>query len=122
MKKRIFFRKRKEDIKIGMENLACIFIVALLTGACAGSNRMQASVHDKSKPSEIIGDQTIECRRRAPTGSRLKRKICKTKAQWAREDDIKQQTAEKLQKDSEKNQRLYVPPKSGQFPGTSPPR
>ncbi len=122
MTKTLFLKRLKEKFRKGIISLACIFLIALLTGACAGKNKMQASAQDKSKTSEIIGDQTIECRKRAPTGSRLKRKICKTKAQWAREDHSKQQTAEQLQKDSERNRRLNVSPADGTFPGAAVPR
>lgn len=104
MGKKTLFRKVKEHTEFrGIISPAGVLIIVFLTGACAGTNKMQASEKGKSELSEITGDQTIECRRRAPTGSRLKKKICKTKAQWAREDHVKQKTAERLQRDADRS-------------------
>lgn len=111
MRKIIILKGLKENVKTGMINLVSVSIIALLMGACAGTNKIQqassanktaqASVKNESELSEDIGDQTIVCRRRAVTGSRLKTKICKTKAQWAREDEAKRKIAEDLKNKAE---------------------
>ena len=121
MQKNIFLNKLQKNIATNILCLMFFLITMFLTGACAGSNQ-QTSINEGPKPSKIVGDQTIECRRRATTGSRFKRKICKTKSQWAREDHSKQETAEQLQKDAERNSRLSVSPASGTFPGAAVPR
>ncbi len=102
-----------------MLSFVCIFTISLLIGACAGTNKMQKSANMNetaqiiakadSKENKIDDEQEIVCRHKAITGSRFKRKICKTKAQWAREDHSKQQTAEKLQKDTDRSSSLSVP-------------
>ena len=105
MRKVLFF----ENAKSNAVKLSYIFIITLLMYGCAGTGNMQASANDEPQKSEAIGDQTIECRRRAVTGSRFKRKICKTKSQWAREDHNKQQTAEGLQRDADRSSSIAVP-------------
>ena len=122
MKKKVLFTKVKEHASfIRITSLACVLIIAFLTGACAGEKKMQAPAKVEPEPSEIIGDQTIECRKRAVTGSRFKRKICKTKAQWAREDSAGNKAAGELQKQADKSYSTNTgaPPK-GTFPGAGP--
>jgi hypothetical protein len=141
------FFKRKLIFR-GITILACFFMIAFLTSACAGSNKMQASssmdqtvqatvkngensdnikmasAEDESGKSEISDDQTIECRRIATTGSRFKKKLCKTKAQWAWESGVGNKKAEELQKKTDRSFSTAVPAAndSGGFPGASVPR
>ena len=140
MRKVLIFKKLKENVRSGIVTLACVFMIILLTGACAGTSKMQiasnvnatdqvtdqAPVKGVSEKSEISDDQTIVCRRKAPTGSRLKKKICKTKAQWAREAGAGNKNAGDLQKDVDqnlsRNTGAGADVMGGSFPGASVPR
>ena len=114
--------------------LACVFMIAFSTGACAGKNKMQvSSIEDEtvqataesdSKNGEISDDQTLECRRIATTGSRFKKKTCKTKAQWAWESGARNRQAEKLKKKTARSFSTAVPAANdgGSFPGAGVPR
>lgn len=119
--KKIFYLKRIKSSSI--VNLSCVFMIVLLTGACTTTDKKQSSVKAESELSEISGDQTIECRRKATTGSRFKRKICKTKAQWARESGAGNKAAGDLQRDADRSYSTNSGvPAEGTFPGTSVPR
>ena len=90
-----------------MVNLGCIFITALLTCGCAGEYKKETSLEIPTPPSlseitasrtnetdqvsekgesvngETNDDQEIVCRKIVTLGSRIPRKICGTKEQWA---------------------------------------
>lgn len=120
---KIFLKRSKEKTRSSIVNLACFFMIILLTGACAGTGKKQSAVIAESELSEIKGDQTIECRRIAFTGSRFKKKICKTKAQWAREAGVGNKAAGDLQKAADRSYSTNTgAPAEGMFPGTSVPR
>ena len=96
MKKISVFKGLKENYKKCITLLICFIMIALLTSACASGyknqsssvadNSVQKSLQDKSKNGESNDDQKIECRRKATVGSRIKKKICGTKEQWAEWD------------------------------------
>jgi hypothetical protein len=145
MKKILFCKRLQENVNAGMIILACVIMIAFLISACAGSKKMQssasmdetvkasaesgdnikmASAEDESGKSEISDDQTIECRKIEFTGSRFKKKVCKTKAQWAWESGVSNKNAEDLQKNTDRSFSKNVPVAndSGGFPGAGVPR
>jgi len=77
MRKILFFKRLKENVRAGWVNLACVFMIVLLTGACAGTYKKQTSSYY---------DQEIVCREIRFTGSRMKKKVCAPKADWAARD------------------------------------
>lgn len=112
-----FYFRTLNKYRAGIVYLAAVIVVFLMLGACTGTKKMQTA-----QATTDFGDQTIVCRRRAPTGSRLKKNICKTVAQWEREDQVKRGTAEDLQQGAEQSQRTWVDLETGTFPGASVPR
>ena len=96
MRKILFFKRLKENVRASSVNLACVFMIALLTGACASEYKKQTSSYanetgqvsakGESENGETNDDQEIECRWKVFTGSLLKRKVCLTKAEWAELD------------------------------------
>ena len=104
MKKNSVFKGLKENYKKCITHLICFIIMALLTCACASgyknqsssiaNNSGQESVQGKSKNGESNDGQEIECRRKATVGSRIKKKICGTKEQWAEWDKKTGENAE----------------------------
>ena len=134
MKFFLFFRKLRENARAVTVNLACVFLIILITGACAGTKKMQttsgvnetllASAEKGSKINAISDDQKMVCRHMKFTGSIFKKKVCKTQAQWDWENENKHEHAEKLQKDADESRSQYVPidPLSGTFPGAGVPR
>ncbi len=124
MRKVLFISRLSKFFRVNSAiNFACVFMIAFVMGGCAGTkketNIMQASsdmnktvlasANVASEKSEISDDQTIVCRRIAPTGSRLKRKVCKTKALWALEAGSGNKAAEDLQKGVDRNRSIAVP-------------
>jgi hypothetical protein len=109
MSKILFFKRLKENVGMSMVNLACVLMIVLLTGACVtGSNKQttshanetgQVSAKDESKNVVTDDSQEIECRRRAVTGSRLKKKICRTKAEWAAIDNKRRKKSDEFLRD-----------------------
>ena len=108
MRRIMFFERLMENMRASVVNLTCIFIIALLTGACASGNNKQTSFEIPPPPSpgevsvsqpdetdqvsakgeaensETDDDQKIICRTIKGTGSRIgRKKICATKAEWA---------------------------------------
>ena len=133
-------KRFKEDAVI---YLICIVLISLFFPGCVVTDKKQtslkdmpqnnktdndqklASEKDESKNDDISDDQIIECRKIVFTGSRFKKKVCKTKAQWAWEDSGgKSDVAEKLQKDADRSFSKSVSnaANSGSFPGASVPR
>ena len=117
--RKVLFWDLSEDFWGRMISLTSIFMIVLLMGACAGKKEMlassnldeavQASTKSETAGSEISDDQTIVCRRIAPTGSRLKRKVCKTKALWALESGSGNKAAGDLQQEIDRNYSKTAP-------------
>jgi hypothetical protein len=73
-----------------------IFMISILIYACTGTRNKDTSIiknatdqitsADKSGTNNTNDDQKIECRTDAKTGTRFKKKICATKAEWAIRD------------------------------------
>ena len=143
-----FFRRLEENARASWVYLACVFIIALLTGACASGDTKQASFEIPPPPSmaelstsdanetgqasakggsengvteltriptlpitpqepaevEAVNsdDYEEECRTVAVTGSRLKRRICASKAEWAAFDRRNRKDTEQLYRDADK--------------------
>ena len=105
--------------KILRGDLACVFMIVLLISACASGNKMQtasnenktAQVSAKSESENGVAndDQEIVCRYIASTGSKLKKKFCATKAQWARINNADRKGAESYVRKSEQNDALSIP-------------
>ena len=95
MKKNLIFKELKDNCKC-VTPLICFIMIAFLTCACAGGYKNQsASIADKSGQESIQGksengetsdDQEIECRKEKKAGSRIPKRICGTKEQWAERD------------------------------------
>lgn len=108
MRKILFFKRIKENAGASRVNLACVFMIVLLMGACASEYKKQISFEIPPAPSpgevsvtyadetgqvsakgesvngETNDDQEIVCRTIKGTGSRIgRKKICATKAEWA---------------------------------------
>lgn len=103
----LFFERLKQKVRAGRVNLICVFMIAMLTGGCASEYKKETSLETPAPPSpsevsvshanetgqvsekgesvngETNDDQEIVCRRIAVIGSRIKRKFCATKEQWA---------------------------------------
>jgi hypothetical protein len=100
----LFFERLKQRVRASSVNLLCVFVIAILTGGCASEYKKvttpvtpspggvlvshadetgQAPEKGESVNGETNDDQEIVCRRIAVTGSRIKRKFCATKEQWA---------------------------------------
>ncbi len=59
-----------------------LLFFTLLAAGCSSKSQKQAVV-EQDEGINIEDYQEIECRTRVVTGSRFKRKICATKAEWA---------------------------------------
>jgi len=109
MKKIIFFNRLKENVRGSMASLAYVFMIALLTCACASTDKKQTSPYaialdqilteGESENSETNDDQEIVCRTREITGSRFKEKVCATKAEWAELDKKNRAEADYLDRE-----------------------
>jgi hypothetical protein len=94
MRKRLFFKDVKNRLKVNMLKMACIFITALLIGACANETKRQMSplaneagqisAEGDTENAETAKDQEVICRITRTTGTRFSHKVCATKAQWAK--------------------------------------
>lgn len=92
----LFFKSLRKNVRTSRVTIACVFMIVLLVGACAGGNTKQTlsqanetrqvSAKTGSENGETSGDQEIICRHKKYTGSRFRHKVCATKAQWARLD------------------------------------
>jgi len=102
-----FLERLEENVRAIRANLACVLMIALLTGACATGDTRQASPEVPSSPSiaEVSSsdanetgqvsaeaglgnavnsdDYEEECRTIKVTGSRFKKRVCASKAEWA---------------------------------------
>jgi hypothetical protein len=123
MRKAVLFRRSEFDIGGISLYLACVFMVALLAGACAGGETKQASLRVPPPPSfsELSAssanetdqasaegepengldsdDYTEECRYIKLTGSRFKRKICAPIAEWAEYDRKMERETDRFARD-----------------------
>ena len=116
MREILFFKRLKEDFIATMLYLACIFLIALLMGACASSEHAkqtssqavetdQVSAKDGSKDAETDDSQKIECRNTRKSGSRLKSKTCLPKWQWALIDEERKEGSDRFVRDVEQDSR-----------------
>ena len=106
--------------KISIVDLACVFMIALLMGACASGNKIQtapnedktaqiASAKVESENSEANDDQQVICRYITQTGSKMKKRFCATKAEWARINKTDRKNAESYVRKSEQHDALSIP-------------
>jgi hypothetical protein len=102
-----FLERLEENVRAISANLACVLMIALLTGACATGDTRQASpeispppsvaevsssdaneagqVSAEGEPKRTVNsdDYEEECRTIKVTGSRFKKRVCASKAEWA---------------------------------------
>lgn len=93
MRKQFLSKRAMKNIRTNILNIACVSMIALLLCACASENKKQMSplANDTSQDSEknvaengeANDDQEIVCRKIAVSGSRIGKKTCATKKQWA---------------------------------------
>ena len=106
--------------KISIVSLACVFMIALLMGACASGNKIQtapnedktaqiASAKVESENGEANDDNEVVCRYVTNTGSKMKKKFCATKAEWARINNTDRKNAESYVRKSEQHDMIYIP-------------
>lgn len=101
--------KLRECIKMSRLSLACIFMIVMLTGACATGTKKQTmsktditgqkTANSEAQNSNLTGDNEIECRKRIATGSLFKSKICLTKAKWAIIDEKNRKKTDRFNRD-----------------------
>ena len=106
---RINLKKLRGYIKMSWLSLACIFMIVILTGACATSTKKQAmsktnitgqkTADSEVQYSNLTGDNEIECRMRVATGSIFKKKVCLTKAAWAIVDEKNRKRTDRFHRD-----------------------
>ena len=116
MRRILFFKRLKDNVRASMLNLACVFMIALLMGACASSeyNKQtsshanetgQVSAKGDSENAEINDSQEMECRATRSPGSRVKKKICLPKWQWAAIDEERTRKSKDFVRDVEQDSR-----------------
>ena len=114
-----FFKRLKEDFIATMLCLACVFLIALLMGACASSDyskqtsthsddTAQVSAKGETKDAETDDSQKIECRNTRKSGSRLKSKTCLPKWQWALIDEERKEGSDRFVRDVEQDSRRSI--------------
>ena len=109
------FQELFKNVRTSMITIICVFITALLMSACAGENKNQMSPLAKETgkvaaagqmdSSATADDQEIICRMTSTTGSRFKRKVCATKAQWAMLDGKNQDKTDEFKREIDRNDR-----------------
>ena len=109
----IIFYKGNFNVIASLANLICVFMIILLTGACATDTKKQtlasvnkpnqASAASESENANLTGDNEIVCRTRIATGSRFKRKICQTKKAWALYDNKNRKKTDQFERDIRSN-------------------
>ncbi len=116
MREHSLFQRLLNNAKAGMVATACVFLIALLLGACAGGNNKQMSpmanadeMNQASGTAEADDGLTAEekeivCRMKATTGTRFKRRICATKAQWARLEEKNQAKTDEFNREVRKGE------------------
>lgn len=105
--------------KILMVDLACVFMIVLLIGACASGNKMQTASYEnktaqvsaevESENAVANDDQEVVCRYITYTGSKMKKKFCATKAEWARITKTDRKNAESYVRKSEQHDMISAP-------------
>ena len=106
---RINLKKLRGYIKMSWLSLACIFMIVILTGACATGTKKQAmsktnitgqkTADSEVQYSNLTGDNEIECRMRIATGSIFRKKVCLTKAAWAVVDEKNRKRMDRYERD-----------------------
>ncbi len=109
MKKILIFKELKENCRF-VTFLICFIMIAFLTCACGGGYKNQSSsianksgqesVQAKSENDKTGDDQEIECRKEKRAGSRIPKRICGTKEQWAEWDKKKRENAQGYLRDA----------------------
>ena len=121
----LFFKMLKQKVEASSVILVCFFMIALLTCGCAGEYKKETALEIPKPPSpaevsasranetgqvsekgEIGDDQKIECRRIVPLGSRISKKICGTKEQWAEWDGKTGENAKGFMRDATEASRM----------------
>lgn len=87
--------------------LPIILICAFTLGACATSQpsseaeaKSTSATETKVAATEASGKNKVICKKMAPTGSRLARKVCGTKEQWDAAAEISQEALRKTRRTS----------------------
>lgn len=129
MRNNFLYKGLMKNVKASRVNIACIFMIALLTGACASEYKQQASsysnetgqvsVKGESENGEANDDQEIVCRTIVRTGSRFKEKICATKAEWAVYDKKNNGNTDVLTNDLNRGTRVNTGPSIDPMGGQS---
>jgi hypothetical protein len=138
----LFFERLKRKVRTSTIYLFCIFMMAMFTGGCASQQKKettlkipappafselsashaketgQALEKSESEKNKTNDDQKIICRRMPITGSRITKKLCATKEEWALWDKNNQQNAEGYIRDANEAARTDT---SLPFPPTAPP-
>jgi len=118
MSKIFIFKRLKENVRVSMINLACFFMIALLTGACAGEHKKQTSPYvvaldqirakGESENGVTNDDKEKICRTIVYTGSRLKHKLCATKEEWAKIDNKNRNKADEFEREVSKDDGVNI--------------
>ena len=118
MREHSLFQRLLNNVQAGIVTVACVFLIALLVSACASGNKKQiaplASADGINQASETgeadtgmtADDKEIVCRMKATTGTRFKRRICATKAQWAKLEEKNQQDTDEFRREAGKKDGL----------------
>ena len=108
MRMRINLKKLRGNIKMSRLSMACIFMIIMLTGACATGTKQtmsktnitgQKTADSEVQYSNLTGDNEIECRMRIATGSIFRKKVCLTKAAWAIVDEKNRKRTDRFHRD-----------------------
>ena len=99
--------------KINLVIFILFCVSALLFFACAGTPKNETSslknITDQAVSKEISeaektgDDQEIECRTDTKTGTRFRKKICATKAEWVIRDRINKERSDRFYRDVNSN-------------------
>jgi hypothetical protein len=122
----LFLKRLKENVRASSVILACVFMIALLTGACASEYKKQTlssanesgqvSAKSESQNGETNDGQELVCRTMTITGSRIKKTYCATKEQWAVMDKKNRKESEEFM-DDVNDDAVYTPPETGPMGG-----
>ena len=80
------FEKMKKDLGNTYMSLICIIVIMLLTTSCSTVPTKQSTstnTEANSLTTTENAQEELECRYVDATGSRFKRKVCRTKEAWA---------------------------------------
>ena len=127
MRMTVFIKRLNENVRAIRAYLACVFVIALLTGACASGDTKQRSLEISPPPSPAelsssdanetgqisakgesenavnSDDYEEECRTIKVTGSRFKRRVCAPKAEWAEFDKKHEEESDRYARDADQS-------------------